>query len=691
MDVKQSVCNYCSTGCNLNFNIEDDKIVKIMGKKGYPVNDGTACIKGINLDKQLTMYGKQRLPLLRGEDGKMHEISWEEAFEVFAKKMTEIQNKYGKESAAFISTGQLPMEEMAILGYVGRGIMGMHGDGNTRLCMATSVVAYKQSFGFDAPPYTLEDLELSDTLIFVGANPAVAHPVLWGRIRKNKNAKKIVIDPRKSETAKGCDDWYAIKPKADLRFLYTLANVLIEKGYIDNEYIEKYTEDFEGFKEHVKKYTLDNVYETTGISKERVLELAETINNGKKVSIWWTMGVNQGYEAVRTAQAIINICVMTGNIGREGTGPNSITGQCNAMGSRLFSNTTCIYGGRDYANEEDRKFITKTMGIKDEYIPKKPTIAYPEIIQGALDGNIKALWIISTNPADSWIDNKKFKEAAEKIDFLVVQDLYSDTDTAKMCDLFLPAIPGIKKNGTYINTERRMSALVPILSRGENELTDFEIIRGIGKALGKEEELKLWETPKDVFELLKKSTEGMPCDITGVDYDMVREGNGVQWPFKKGDKLEKNQRRLFEDGVYYRPNGKMKFMYEDVMENSEKQTEDFPYILNTGRGTVGQWHTQTRTREIPIVTKMTSEKAYIEISEEIAKNNDIKDGDIIEVTSSNGETVKVLAKVNDGLIKDQMYGPMHYIEINTLTKGKYDSYSREPSYKYVTCNLKKID
>lgn len=691
MDVKQSVCNYCSTGCNLNFNIENDKIVKIMGKKGYPVNDGMACIKGLNLDKQLTMYGQQRLPLLRGEDGKMHEISWEEAFEVFAKKMTEIQNKYGKESAAFISTGQLPMEEMAILGYVGRGLMGMHGDGNTRLCMATSVVAYKQSFGFDAPPYTLEDLELSDTLIFIGANPAVAHPILWGRIRKNKDAKKIVIDPRKSETVKGCDDWYPIKPKTDLRFLYTLANVLIEKGYIDEDYIEKYTEDFEGFKEHVKKYKLDNIYETTGISKERVLELAETIHNGKKVSIWWTMGVNQGYEAVRTAQAIINICVMTGNIGREGTGPNSITGQCNAMGSRLFSNTTCIYGGRDYANEEDRKFITKVMGIKDEHIPKKPTMAYPEIIQGALDGNIKALWIVSTNPADSWIDNKKFKEAAEKIDFLVVQDLYSDTDTAKLCDLFLPAIPGIKKNGTYINTERRMSALVPMLSRGEKELTDFEIIRGIGKALGKEEELKLWKTPRDVFELLKKSTEGMPCDITGVEYDMVREGNGVQWPFKKGDKLEKDQRRLFEDGIYYRPNGKMKFMYEDIMENNEKQTEQFPYIFNTGRGTVGQWHTQTRTREIPMVTKMVSEKAYIEISSEIAKEHDVKDGDIIEVTSSNGETVRVIAKINDGLLKDEMYGPMHYIEINMLTKGKYDTYSREPSYKYVTCNLKKID
>lgn len=316
MEIKQSVCNYCSTGCNLSFTVEDNKIVKILGQKDYPVNNGTACIKGLNLDKQCTVYGKQRLPLLRGEDGKMHEISWEEAFEVFVKKMGEIQEKHGKESTAFISTGQMPMEEMALLGLIGRGFMGMHGDGNTRLCMATSAVAYKQSFGFDAPPYTLHDIDLTDTLILIGANPAIAHPVTWGRIRRNKDAKLIVIDPRKSETAAFADDWYGINPKTDLTLLYTLANVLIEKGYINEEYIEKYTEGFDGFKEHVKKYSLEDCEAKTGISKERVLELAETINNGERVSFWWTMGVNQGYEAVRTAQAIINIAVMTGNIGR---------------------------------------------------------------------------------------------------------------------------------------------------------------------------------------------------------------------------------------------------------------------------------------------------------------------------------------------------------------------------------------
>ncbi|MGL5646799.1 MAG: molybdopterin oxidoreductase family protein [Clostridium sp.] len=690
MEIKQSVCNYCATGCNLSFTIDEDKIIAIRGEKEYPVNKGTACIKGANLDKQCTEYGKQRLPLLRNEKGEMEEISWEKAFNMFVEKMNDVAKKYGKESVAYISTGQIPIEEMALLGLVGRGFMKMEGDGNTRLCMSTSVVAYKQAFGFDAPPYTLADLELSDTMIFIGANPAVAHPVLWIRIRKNTTAKKIAIDPRESETVKGMDEWYDIKPKSDLILLYTVSNILIENDWIDKEFIERHTEDFEGYKKHVKKYTLDNVQEKTGISPERVMELAKIIHEGKRVSIWWTMGVNQGYEAVRTAEAIINICAMTGNIGREGTGPNSLTGQCNAMGSRMFSNTTCLYGGREYGNENDRKVVREALNIEDIDIPKRATLPYPEIVKGALNGKIKALWIVATNPMDSWIDNKEFKKAVENLDFLVVQDLYSDTDTAKEADLFLPAIPAIKKEGVLINTERRLSALVPLISRKENEKTDYEIFLGIGKALGREKELKEWETPEGAFELLKKCSKGMPCDITGVTYEKLRESKGIQWPFKEGDKDLKDERRLFEDFKFYSPNGKMKFMYEDVKENSIRETTEYPYMLNTGRGSIGQWHTQTRTREIPVVKKMVSEEAYIELSNILASDLGIEDGELIEVSSSNGNKINIKAKINSKLKRDQLFAPMHYEKTNMLTEEVFDAYSGEPSYKFVTINVKKI-
>ncbi len=692
MKVIRSTCNYCSIACNMDFHVEDDGFIKrVVPTVDYPVNKGFCCVKGLNLDKQNTEFENPVLPLVRDKSGELKQIQWQEAFDLFAKRVIEIQGKYGKESFAFLSTGQLATEEMALAGHIGRTFLGGNGDGNTRLCMATSVVAYKQSFGFDAPPYTLNDLEHSDVIIFIGSNPIVAHPILWGKTKNNKECIKIAIDPRRTETVTNCDIWIDIKPKSDLTLLYTLANVLIEKGWIDNNYIENYTEDFEGFKEHVKKYTLDDVEEKTGISKLRVLELAEIIHNGKRVSLWWTMGVNQSYQAVRTAQAIINIALMTGNIGKLGTGANSITGQCNAMGSRLFSNTTGLYGGGEYDNEARRKAVAEALDIDSEMLPKKPTLPYNVIIDKINSGEIKALWIIATNPIISWINNSEFKKAAEKLEFLVLQDIYSDTETAKYCDLLLPSTNGLKKEGVLINTERRLSKLNPVLEKKENELTDYDIMLGIGKALGMGKLLDKWKTPRDAFETLKACTKGMPCDITGVDYDMLKDSRGIQWPFRKGEKLEEDERRLFEDNRYYTPSGKAKFIYEDVAPVPYERSKEYPYLFNTGRGTVGQWHTQTRTREIPDVSSIVPHEGYVNINTDLADEVGIKENETIKLTSPNGVSNNFVVKLSRTIKKDQIYAPMHYIETNSLLPSIFDTYSKEPNFKYVPVKIEKID
>ena len=687
----QSTCNLCALACNLDFYVEDGKIEKVSPTVDYPVNQGFCCIKGLNLHKQQTKIKARKAPLLRDENGNMKEISWEEGFKTFAEKMTAIQEKYGKESVAFISTGQMPTEDMALLGHVGRNYMKINGDGNTRLCMATSVVAHKQSFGFDAPPYTLNDAELSDTIIFIGANPVIAHPVFWGRVRKNTTAKVITIDPRKSETAMNSDIWLDIKPKADLVLLYTLANVLIEKNWIDVDYIEKHSEGFEEFKAHVAKFTLENVEKETGISAERVLELAEIIHNGERVSFWWTMGVNQGYQAVRTAQSIINLAVMTGNIGRPGTGANSLTGQSNAMGSRAFSNTAGLYGGGDFDNPVRRKAVAEALGVDESVLATKPTIPYNQIIERAISGEIKGLWVICTNPRHSWANNEEFRKAAENLDFLVVQDIYEDTHTAQLADLFLPSVPGIKKEGVFINTERRLSKMNPIIAKEEGEKSDFEIFYGIGQALGMGSLLDNWKTPRDVFELLKKCSKGMPCDITGVTYEML-EGpemsgsRGVQWPFREGDVLVEDERRLYEDGNYYTPSKKVKFHFEDIAENPTVASEEFPYIFNSGRGTVGQWHTQVRSREIE-ANNIYSKESYVLMNPELAKELNIAENERVKIASQNGVTNEFNVVYSDTVKKDHLYAPMHYIETNSLTPSVYDPYSKEPSYKTVAVNI----
>ncbi|WP_236905290.1 molybdopterin oxidoreductase family protein [Clostridium tyrobutyricum] len=688
--MKQSTCNYCSLACNLEFYVEDNMIKKILPKKDYPVNGKFTCLKGINLDKQCSRYGKDKLPVLKDKYGNKRAISWNEAFELFADKMRYIQNKYGVESAAYISTGQITTEELALLGLVGRIHMGINGDGNTRLCMASTVMAYKQSFGFDAPPYTLKDLETSDTLVFIGANPAIAHPVAWSRVKKNKSASIVVIDPRESETAQNADIWLDIIPKSDIYLLYTLANVLIENNWIDREYIDNYTMDFDGFRDHVKKYNIASVEKNTGISSERVLELAQLIHNGKRVSFWWTMGVNQGYQAVRTAQAIINIAVMTGNIGREGTGPNSLTGQCNAMGSRMFSNTTALYGGRNFDNPKHRRDTAEILGVDEEKIPKKPTIPYSEIINRIDRGEIKSLWVIATNPRHSWANNKEFENAVKKLDFFVVQDLYGDTDSSKICDLFLPSVPLTKKQGSIINTERRLSAVVPVIDMGKDEMSDYDIFLGIGRALGMKQELEKWKTPLDAFNTIKELSRGMPCDITGIDYEMLVNSKGIQWPFKSGDKLLQDERRLFEDNIYFTQNGRMKFIYENVMENPCPVDSKFPYILNTGRISVGQWHTQSRTREINSGNSSIVKAAYVILNVKLAETLGIEEGDNVIISSINGNNSKFKARLSSMIKENQLYAPLHYIETNVLSVSVFDTYSKEPSYKYIPVNLEKI-
>ncbi len=691
----QSTCNYCALDCNLDFYVENNRVVKTIPTKGYPVNDGFCCIKGLSLSKQQTTVKPNSLPKIRQADGSFREVPWEEAFTHVADKLKELQDKYGTESVAGISTGQLTMEEFAIFGHVMRNYLKTNVDGNTRLCMATAVVAHKQSYGFDAPGFTLKDLELSDTIIFIGANPVVAHPILWGRVRQNQvpGHKIIVIDPRRSETAMNADYWYGLNWRSDLLLLYTIANQLIEKDYLDHAFIENHTEGFEEFRAFVKEYTLERGIAGTGLTQEQILELVELIHNGKRVSFWWTMGVNQGYEAVRTAQAIINLALMTGNIGKPGTGANSITGQCNAMGSRAYSNTAVLFGGGDFTNPARRARVAEALGVEESLLATKPTKTYNQIIEGINAGEIKGLWILCTNPRHSWTNNETFASATKKLELFVVQDIYDTIESAEDCTVFFPVVPGLKKEGTYINMERRMSAMRPVLERGENEISDYEAILGVGKALGMGDALKGWETPKACFQLMRECSRGMPCDFTGVTWEGLEGSHGIQWPYPAGKEAEnqKEQRRLYADGTFWTPSGRAKFMFEEVRDNPMPTTAEFPMVFNTGRGSVGQWHTQSRTKEVKFVEDVSAKKAYLFMNTKMAEENGIREMDEIRVYSANGQNAVFAVRITDNVRYQELYAPLHYVECNKLTPSIYDSYSKEPNYKGAAVRFEKCE
>ena len=685
----QSLCNYCAIDCNLDYYVDEEsnRIISVKPTPGYPVNDGFCCIKGLSLDKQQTVVNKPHTPRVKNPDGSFSYPGWDETFELIARRFKEIQKEYGYEAIAGISTGQLTLEEFAINGHIMRDHMHTNVDGNTRLCMASAVVAHKQSYGFDAPGYTLKDLELSDTIILVGANPVVAHPIVWDRIRKNTDKKLIVIDPRRSETAKNADYFYPIKTKMDSTLFYGLANYFIEKDLIDHDFIEAHTNRFEEYKAFVSAFTLERVAKDTCLSMEQIMELIELIKNGKRVSMWWTMGINQSHNAVRAAQSIINLQLLLGNYGRPGTGANSITGQCNAMGSRLFSNQASLYG-HDFTNEAARKKVAGIFHCDEAILAKGPTKTYDKIIEGINEGSIKALWILCTNPRHSWSNNEQFKAAMDKLEFYVVQDIYDDIESAEDCDVFLPAVSGIKKEGTYINLERRLSRLVPVLKSDEDEKSDYQIMYGIAKAMGFQDIIDYWKTPEDCFNLLKACSKDRPFDITGVDYKELEFSHGIQWPFREGEVLTEDERRLYADGKFYHPDGKAIFQFEPVPTNPMPQTEEFPYIFNTGRGTVGQWHTQSRTREVQFVEGINPHHAYCFIHTSLAEKLDLKHEDRIVISSCNGEEAVFAVRITDDVQPDEIYAPIHYVECNKLTPSVFDPYSKEPSYKSAVVNVR---
>jgi len=698
--VTTMICGYCSTGCSLDIHLRDGEAVSLSPTTRYPVNLGMACPKGWEALTPLAAPDRATQPLLRDAHGKLAPVDWSTALTTFTRRMKAIQATHGNDSIAFLSTGQMPTEEMALLGALAKFGMGTrHGDGNTRQCMATSVVAYKQSFGFDAPPYSYADFEESDVIVLIGSNLAIAHPIMWERVCRNPNDPEVVvIDPRRTETAMFATQHLGIAPKSDLVLLYGLARLLISRDWIDDDYVEAHTTGFTELVAHVADYTVDRVVAATGITEEQLEKLALTIHQGKAVSFWWTMGVNQSHEGVRTAQAIINLALITGNMGRPGTGANSITGQCNAMGSRLFSNTTSLLGGHDFTIPEHREKVAGILDIDVERIPDGPSWAYDQIVEGIHRDKIKGLWVIATNSAHSWINHTDLHDLLGKLDFLVVQDLYGTTETAQRADLVLPAAGWGEKDGTFINSERRIGLIKKVKRAPGQALADFWIFKAIADAWGCADLFEAWSSPEETFRILGRLTAGRPCDISGIpDYEFVEEHGGVQWPFPPGTSLDGRdegsghaERRLFEDGTFFTPDGRARLVVDEPTDPIERPNDRYPMVLLTGRGSSSQWHTQTRTSKSAVLRGLYPESAYVEINPVDAAELDIAPHEWVFVRSRRG-SVKARAFVTATVQPGQVFIPMHDATTNRLTAPSFDPHSRQPSYKYAAVRVSKLE
>jgi assimilatory nitrate reductase catalytic subunit len=661
--------------------VKDDRAVSVRGNPDHSVNRGRLCPKGLSEHYTLEAPNRARYPLLR-KNGSLTRVSWDEALHTMTEKFRATQERYGREALGVISTGQLVTEEFYALGkLVQLGLGTKNYDGNTTLCMASAVSGYKRSFGSDGPPGAYEDLEKADVIFLIGANIADNHPILCQRLETNPRKTLIVADPRVTKTAMMANLFLPLKPRSDIALLNGLIHVLIRTGQIDRDYVAQHTTGFAELEKFVEKYAPTYVAEVTGLNEDLILKTAYLLGNARAAFIGWTMGVNHSTQGAETVSAINNLALVTGNLGSAGASPFSITGQCNAMGTREAGFTSSLPAYRRFESAQEREELAALWKVAPDRIPTSRGLAYPDIVEAAVAKKIRALWIIATNPIVSFPNLDVLKQGLETLDFLVVQDGFHPTPTTELAHLVLPAAIWGEKEGTYTNSERRVSKVNRAVTPPGEARSDFEIFLALAEKLGCKEELfPAWTCPADAFEEWKRVSKGRLCDYSGLTYELIEQHHGIQWPFPEGT-TDVSTTRLYADGNFLTEDGKAKLFCVEWAPFPEQPNQQFPFILNTGR-TVEHWHTRTKTGQVPIL-EWLSPSAWLEMNTRDARALRLKPHDRVDVISRRGRVRNLELRVTEIVAPGQVFMPFHFAETNAnqVTQSAFDPISREPNYK----------
>lgn len=679
-----TTCGYCSVGCGMFIGVKDGRAVGVRGNPDHPVNAGALCPKGLSEHETIHVASRAKYPLLRkSRPSRLQRVGWNEAIDTMATRFRDVQRRHGNDAVGIISTGQLVTEEFYTLGKLAQlGLGTRNYDGNTTLCMATAVSGYKRSFGSDGPPGAYDDLERADVILLIGANIADNHPILWQRLEANRQKTLIVVDPRVTKTAMLADVHVALKPRSDLALLNGIIHILIESDLIDHEYIDAHTDGFEALYASVREYRPDTVSEITGVPVDLIYRVASLYGNARAAFTGWTMGVNHSSKGTETVNAINNLALITGNIGRTGAAPFSITGQCNAMGTREAGFASSMPGYRKFENACDREALARLWNVAVERIPTARGLAYPDIIEAALEKKIRALWIIATNPIVSFPNLGVLTQALETVEFLVVQDGFHPTPTSEFADLVLPAAIWGEKEGTYTNSERRVSKVNRAVEPPGEARADFDIFLDLGSALGCRDELfSGWTKPGDAFDEWKRVSAGRLCDYSGMTYEAIEESGGIQWPYRGGDVEPKAIRRLYTDGQFQTDDRKARLLPTKWEAFPEPPNSEFPFVLNTGR-TVEHWHTRTKTGRVAILERL-SPRPWLEMNPRDGRALGLKPTERVDVVSRRGTIRNLDLRLTETVGTGQVFVPFHWFEANAnqATQSAFDPISREPNYK----------
>ncbi|HEV7863799.1 MAG TPA: nitrate reductase [Acidimicrobiia bacterium] len=683
----RTTCGYCSVGCGMLLGVRDGRAVAVQGDPDHPVNRGRLCPKGLTEHHTIGAPGRLRHPRVDGR-----RATWDEGIDRLVAGFSRLMDEHGPDSVAVLSTGQLVTEEFYALGKLVRLGFGLrHYDGNTTLCMASAVSGYKMAFGSDGPPGCYDDFDTAETVVLFGANVADCHPLLAPRLMGPNGPHLVVVDPRVTKTAMVADLHLPVRPRTDIVLINGLLHVIFAEGLADQRYLAAHTTGAAELEAHVAAYPPARVEAECGVPAGAVIETARAIGRSRTV-IAWTMGVNHSVQGTETVALLCGLAAVTGNIGRPGSGPFSITGQCNAMGTRESGFTATMPGYRSYDDPAARAELAGLWGVPETALPTERGRAYPDIINAVVSGRIKGLWIIGTNPVVSFPNREVLEYGLDALELLVVQDGF-DTPTTARADVVLPAAIWGEKDGTFTNSERRVSRVRAAVAPVGEARPDFDVFLAVADRLGVKDQLYPgWSTPADAFAEWCRVSAGRLCDYSGITYERIDACGGVQWPAPAGDSAVAagGTPRLYTDGVFPNPAGRVRLPVVEREELREPPRADFPFVLNTGR-TVEHWHTRTKTGRVRLLEDLAPE-AWVEINPADAERLRIRTGDIVRVVSPRGAIDRVVARVTAIVRQGEVFIPFHYDEAcaNRLTDDQFDPISREPNYKQCAVRLEPV-
>jgi assimilatory nitrate reductase catalytic subunit len=706
----RSTCPYCGVGCGVIIAATDGQVTGVRGDPEHPANFGRLCTKGSTLHltatAEVTRHTRLLHPMQRARRGQPPaRVGWDAALDFAAGGFARIIGAHGPDAVGFYLSGQLLTEDYYVFNKLAKGLLGTNNvDTNSRLCMSSAVAGYKRTLGADAPPNCYDDVDHADCIFIVGSNAAFAHPVLFRRIEEARTArphlKIIVCDPRRTDTAQRADLYLPLQPGTDVLLFHGLLHLMLREGWTQPGYIAAHTSGFAALQAVVRECTPESVAQACGIAPADLLTAARWFATSPATLSLWCQGLNQSSSGTAKNAALINLHLATAQIGRPGAGPFSLTGQPNAMGGREVGGLANLLSAhRDLANAQDRAEVAALWGVPA--VPSQPGKTAVEMFQAAADGEIKALWIACTNPAQSMPDQATVRRALERAELVVVQEAFATTATCGYADLLLPATTWGEKDGTVTNSERRISRVRPAVGKPGSARHDWEIAVDFARRLEtRSPTLFPYATPESIWREHRESTRGRDLDITGLSYAQL-ERSPQQWPFPEG--ASSGRARLYEDGVFPTPDGKARFADVRYQPVAEARVSRYPFSLTTGR-LRDQWHGMSRSGTLGRLFRHVPEPV-VQVHPQDAAQHGWQDGELVHVTSRRGSIVLPL-QASDEVGPGQAFIAMHWgpeflggisstgeplAGVNALTTSACCPSSKQPELKHAAVKILKAE